>query len=86
VCSCACASSRVLRAAATRASCSRCTVAARAGATTTTSSSFLLAAAAAAVAACCPSMVERLEWLPDIVDKSVVVRGGGGRRRALGLD
>jgi hypothetical protein len=54
------------------------------------SSSFLLAAEAAAVAAMaaaayCALMVERLELLPGIVGKMVVVRGGGGRWRALGL-
>jgi hypothetical protein len=32
-----------------------------------------------------PSTVERLELLLDIVSKMVVVRGGGGRRQALGL-
>jgi hypothetical protein len=38
----------------------------------TASSSILLAAAA-----CCPSMVERLELLPVIVNKTVVVVGCG---------
>jgi hypothetical protein len=38
------------------------------------SSSFLLAAAA-----CCSS-TERLEVLPDMIGKTVVVRGGGGWR------
>jgi hypothetical protein len=72
VCSRTRASSRVLRAAAMttmRAFCFRCAVAA--------SSSFL--AVAAAAAACFPSMVERLEALPGMVEKTMVVRGGGRR-------
>jgi hypothetical protein len=62
--------------AATRASYSRCAVAAAARATVAVSSTFLLAA----VAACCPSTVERLELLPDMVEKTMVVRGCGGWR------
>jgi intracellular septation protein A len=50
-------------------------------ATAATSSSFLLAAAAMAVAAvavvtCCPLTTERLELLPGMVGKMVVVVGG----------
>jgi hypothetical protein len=77
------ASSRVLRAAATtamRASCSWCAIAATAAATAVLSS-FLLVAAAV----CCPSMLERLELLSGIIDKTVV-RGGDEPWRALGLD
>jgi hypothetical protein len=44
----------------------------------------LAAAAAAAMAACCSS-TERLEVLPGMIGKTVVVRGGGGWRRTLGL-
>jgi hypothetical protein len=39
-------------------------------------SSFLLATVAAAAAACCPSTVERLDFLPGIVGKTVVVGDG----------
>jgi hypothetical protein len=69
----------VVATAKTRASCSRCAIA-------VASSSFLLAAAAAAAAVmvCCSS-TERLEVLPGMVGKTVVVRGGGGWRRMLRL-
>jgi hypothetical protein len=42
------------------------------------------AAVAAATAACCSS-TERLEVLSSMIDKTVVVRGGGGWQRTLGL-
>jgi hypothetical protein len=40
---------------------------------------------AVAVAAACCSSTEGLEVLPSMVGKTVVVRGGGGWRRTLGL-
>jgi hypothetical protein len=49
------------------------------------SSSFLLAAAAATAAAACCSSTERLKVLSDMIDKTVVVRGGSGWRQTLGL-
>jgi hypothetical protein len=41
------------------------------------SCSRCVAAAVVATAACCPLTVERLELLPGIVGKTVVVVGGG---------
>jgi hypothetical protein len=55
-----------------RASCSRCAVAVAAWAAAAASSSFL-------------SSMERLEVLPDMVGKTVVVTGGGGWRWILEL-
>jgi hypothetical protein len=43
-----------------------------------TSSSFLLAVAAVMAAAYCLSTVERLELLPSMINKRVVVRCGSG--------
>jgi hypothetical protein len=72
------ASSRVLHATtmvATRASCSRCVVAAVTWAVAATSSSFLLAVV---VVVACYSLTERMQVLLGMASKMMEVRGGGG--------